>query len=224
MGDLVKRGYIVGAGAQGRIIAEVWRAQCPDIQLQFLDDNPALHDTFVLGIAVAGPVCTLKSVDLRHAEVVLAIGNNLRRLELAVSCGPPGIVWGNAVHPSATIMPSADIGGGTVVFAHAVINSGARVGQHVIVNTSALVEHDTVVEDGASLSPGVCMGGRVRIGRAAFISAGVTIAPRITIGAGSIIGAGATVLEDIPPRVLAYGVPARVIRPLTDSFEFGRLL
>jgi sugar O-acyltransferase (sialic acid O-acetyltransferase NeuD family) len=220
----VKRGYIVGAGAQGRIIVEVWRAQHRTISLHFLDDDAALRGCSVGGVPVVGGVDALGTLDLRDSAVVLGIGNNLRRLELAAVWGHGTVVWATVVHPSATVMPSATLGAGTVVFPQAVVNSGAQVGAHVIVNTGAIIEHDATVEDGCSLSPGVCMGGRVHIGRGAFLSAGVTIAPRVRIGAGSIVGAGATVVDDIPPGVLAYGVPARVIRTLADSVDFGRVL
>ena len=36
----------------------------------------------------------------------------------------------------------------------------------------------------------------------------------VTIGADSAIGAGSVVVSDVPPRTLAAGVPARVIREL----------
>lgn len=220
----MKIGYIVGAGAQGRIIAEVWRAQHPDVPLTFVDDDVALHGRRVVGVEVIGAVERLQAANQDGALVILAIGDNRRRLELADQWSARGIAWGTAVHPSATLMPSAILGGGSVVFAHAVINTGAQVGRHVVINSAVVIEHDAVIEDGTSLSPGVCMGGRVRIERGAFISAGVTLAPRVTVGAGTIIGAGATVVHDIPPNVLAYGVPARVIGPLDSSVGLGRVL
>ena len=220
----VVRGYIVGAGAQGRITAEVWRAHVPELALCFLDDDPTLHGRSIDGVTVAGAVHTLQTVTLEDRQVVLAIGDNRRRLELAAQWEREGVSWATVVHPSAVIMPSAEVGGGTVVFAQAVVNSAARVGRHVIINTAAIVEHDTVIEDGASLGPGVCMGGRVHIERGAFISTGVTLAPRVRIGAHTVVGAGATVVADLPPRVLAYGTPARVLRQLGDDFEFRRLL
>jgi acetyltransferase-like isoleucine patch superfamily enzyme len=36
----------------------------------------------------------------------------------------------------------------------------------------------------------------------------------VTIGEGSCIGAASLVIDDVPPRSLAVGVPARVIRAL----------
>jgi acetyltransferase-like isoleucine patch superfamily enzyme len=46
------------------------------------------------------------------------------------------------------------------------------------------------------------------------------IMPGITIGSNSRIGAFSFVTTDIPDNVLAYGIPARVIRPLTNE-EIG---
>ena len=88
----------------------------------------------------------------------------------------------------------------------------------------ALLAGHCVLEDGAYIGPGARMGGRVAIGRAAFISTGVTLAPRVRVGDGAVIGAGAVVVDNIPPAVLAYGVPARVARPVDDTFDHGRLL
>jgi len=44
------------------------------------------------------------------------------------------------------------------------------------------------------------------------ISAGTKILPGITIGEHGLIGAGSVVTKDIPPRAVAYGVPAEVKR------------
>jgi acetyltransferase-like isoleucine patch superfamily enzyme len=47
-----------------------------------------------------------------------------------------------------------------------------------------------------------------------WIGARVIVLGGVTIGEGSCIGAGSVVIDDIPPRSLAVGVPARVIRKL----------
>lgn len=39
----------------------------------------------------------------------------------------------------------------------------------------------------------------------------------VTIGEGSVVAAGSTVTKDIPPYTLAAGVPARVLRQITDE-------
>jgi maltose O-acetyltransferase len=47
-----------------------------------------------------------------------------------------------------------------------------------------------------------------------WVGARVTILRGVTIGRQSVIGAGSVVTRDIPPGVVAAGVPARVIRPV----------
>lgn len=54
----------------------------------------------------------------------------------------------------------------------------------------------------------------VTIGDGVWVGAGAIIGPGVTIGAGTTIGAGSVVTRDIPARVVAAGVPCRVIRTL----------
>ena len=57
----------------------------------------------------------------------------------------------------------------------------------------------------------------ITIGDRVWICAGVTICPGVTIGNDSVIGAGSVVTRDIPSGVLAYGVPCKVVRSITDA-------
>jgi len=54
----------------------------------------------------------------------------------------------------------------------------------------------------------------VRIGRGAWISPACIVIMGVEIGELSVIGTGAVVTHSIPPRSVAVGVPARVIRTL----------
>ena len=47
-----------------------------------------------------------------------------------------------------------------------------------------------------------------------WLGTGVIVNGGVTIGKGTIVGAGGVVTKDLPPGVLAGGVPARVIREL----------
>jgi acetyltransferase-like isoleucine patch superfamily enzyme len=49
-----------------------------------------------------------------------------------------------------------------------------------------------------------------------WIGSKVTILPGVRIGSHSVIGAGSIVTKDIPPRCVAAGNPARVLRHLTE--------
>lgn len=61
--------------------------------------------------------------------------------------------------------------------------------------------------------------GRVVIDDDAWIGAGAILLPGVTVGAMSIVGAGAVVNQDIPPRCLAVGVPAKVVRQIEAPDE-----
>ena len=56
----------------------------------------------------------------------------------------------------------------------------------------------------------------ITIGNNVWIGSHVVINPGVTIGDNSVIGAGSVVTKDIPPNVVAAGVPCRVIREIND--------
>lgn len=56
----------------------------------------------------------------------------------------------------------------------------------------------------------------VHIGKNCWIGAGVVIVPGVTIGDDVVIGAGSVVTKDIPSRVVAIGVPCKVLREIDD--------
>ena len=54
----------------------------------------------------------------------------------------------------------------------------------------------------------------ITIGNNVWLGGHVIVLPGVTIGDGSVIGAGSVVTGNIPPRSLAVGTPAKVIRTL----------
>lgn len=50
-----------------------------------------------------------------------------------------------------------------------------------------------------------------------WLATGVSVMAGVTIGEGTIVAAGSVVTHDLPPFVVAGGVPAKVIRPLSDK-------
>ncbi|WP_415905340.1 acyltransferase [Neptuniibacter sp. QD48_55] len=49
-----------------------------------------------------------------------------------------------------------------------------------------------------------------------WLGSGVTVMKGVTIGEGTIVAAGSVVIQDLPPFVIAAGVPAKVIKPLSQ--------
>lgn len=63
----------------------------------------------------------------------------------------------------------------------------------------------------------LCYAKPVTIGNDCWFGANVTVCPGVTIGDNCVIGAGSVVTRDIPSNSFAAGVPAKVIRTITDQ-------
>jgi acetyltransferase-like isoleucine patch superfamily enzyme len=63
----------------------------------------------------------------------------------------------------------------------------------------------------------------VEIGRNAWIARGAVVLPGVTIGAHSVVAANAVVTDDVPPRVVVAGNPARVVRSVEADDDWRRL-
>ncbi|WP_349426390.1 acyltransferase [Microbacterium sp. LWS13-1.2] len=57
----------------------------------------------------------------------------------------------------------------------------------------------------------------VRVCRGAWLGQNVVVMPGVTVGEGAVVGANAVVTRDIPPRTVAVGAPARVVRELVSG-------
>ncbi len=57
----------------------------------------------------------------------------------------------------------------------------------------------------------------ITIGNDVWFASCVTVCGGVTIGDGAVIGAGSVVTRDVPARTFVAGVPAKVIREITDD-------
>jgi len=64
--------------------------------------------------------------------------------------------------------------------------------------------------------PATNLAGNVTVGEGCYFGLNSAVINDLSIGEWSVIGAGAVVVKDIPPRVVAVGVPAR---PTRDNLE-----
>jgi acetyltransferase-like isoleucine patch superfamily enzyme len=62
--------------------------------------------------------------------------------------------------------------------------------------------------------------GRVVLKKNCKIGTHSVVMPGVTIGENSIIGAFSFVNKDIPANVIAYGVPARVVKPIDPDNKY----
>jgi len=202
----------LGAGGHAKVVLDILR-QHPDYQiLGLLDSDPTHLGTEVLGIPVIGNdelLPKLRAQGVTHFFVgVGSIGSTALRTKLYQRGITSGLDPVTAIHPAATVAPSAILGLGATIMAGAVINPCAELGANVVVNTGAIVEHDCVIGDHAHIAPGACLLGGVRIGLACHVGAMAVIRQGITVGDAAIVGAGSVGGSDGPKGIKVLGVPA----------------
>ena len=160
----------------------------------------------------------LRHLPSRHLDdagvVVVAIGDNFSR-ERAwnhIATRVPLEQLPSIVHPSASVSQFARLSAGCLVMQRAVVASGATVGRACLLNTGSVLEHGSSLADFASLAPNAVTGGAVSIGPRTAISIGAVVRHGVTIGGDAVIGAASYVHRDVPSNVIAYGIPAKVVR------------
>lgn len=205
---------IIGAGAVARYVITTAQVGGKLEVLGLIDsfNNPDMWGKEVNGVPVVGPIDKLpKPGDF---ALILAVADRDQKKSLAIALAAQGYRFTNAIHPETSIAPSAQIGTGVIINARAVIESNARVGDHSIIHAGCIVEHDNVLEPFVNLAPGVVCAGRVSFREGALVYTGAKLIPGVTVGEMAVVGAGAVVTKDVPPRSLALGVPARVVKSL----------
>jgi sugar O-acyltransferase (sialic acid O-acetyltransferase NeuD family) len=211
----VSRIIVIGGSEQGRQVLDAILARGFHTAVGVLD-RALPRGARVADVPVLGSDDDLVScaAEVRADEFVVAIGDNATRgavLERAADVAPR-LQPATIVHPSAVIGHDATVGPGSILLAGCVVGNGTHVGRGALLGIRSSIDHDGVLGDHASLGPGATTGGSVRIGPTTAIGLGANVIHGVTIGADTVVGAGALVLDDLPDRVVAYGVPARVAR------------
>ena len=194
--------WVIGAGGHAKVVIATLHAAGREVA-GVLDDDAAKHGTTVLGVPVVGPVERAAG-----GEAIVAVGHNAVRKRIVEAL--PEVRWATAVHPSAVVHPSVEVGEGSVVFAGAVVQPDTHLGRHVIVNTGATIDHDGRLAGYVHVAPGTSLAGDVELGEGVFLGIGARVIPGVRIGAWTTVGAGGVVVRDLPGGITAVGVPARV--------------
>lgn len=207
----MKKLIIIGAGGHARSVVDI-ALQNGDYEIIGCID-PAPGN--VLGVPVIGndndlPAIYSKGID----SIFVAIGDNQKRHKLYENAVSIGFEPVNIISQCATISPRVFLGKGICIMAGAVINVNTVIGDNCIINTHCSIDHDCSIGQSSHIAPGVALSGTVKIGEGVHIGTGASVIDGMSIGDWSYIGSGATVVKNVPAGVMAYGVPARVIRKL----------
>jgi UDP-perosamine 4-acetyltransferase len=209
----LKKLAVVGAGGHARSVLDIALQNADYEIVGCIDPVPGE----VLGIPVIGGDSDLETLPARGVHCLfIALGDNRRRHILFDRALSLGFELVNIVSRQAVISPRVKLGAGICVMAGAILNVNTVVNDNCIINTACSIDHDCVIGKSSHVAPGVALSGTVHVGEGVHIGTGAAIIDRMSIGNWTYVGAGAVVVHDLPASVMAYGVPAKVIRKLTD--------
>ena len=181
----------------------------------FLDDDPEKRGTTIHGVPVFGSLSEASSI--QDAMFVNGIGSTRNfwcKPDIVAKTGLASDRFKTIIHPTASVSRLATIGAGSVVLQKSVIASNARIGNHVMILPLSVVSHDAVVGDYTTIAGGVCLSGKVNVGRCCYIGSNCTVRENLNVGDNVLLGMGTVVISDVMSNTVMAGNPARKIRDL----------
>jgi acetyltransferase-like isoleucine patch superfamily enzyme len=135
------------------------------------------------------------------------------------------------VGDQAHVRERAVVGEATVVGRGSAVDNDVTIGARVRIQTGCYVTAYSTIEDDVFVAPGVTLTNDDTMGRhgpghglrgavlrrACRVGGGAVLVPGVEIGEEAFVAAGAVVTKDVPPRGVAIGVPARVVREVSDE-------
>ena len=140
------------------------------------------------------------------------------------------------VGDQACVRERCEIGDDVVIGRGALVENDTTVGAETSIQAMAYITAYSTLEDRVFIAPCVQTTndnfmGRTEerhalrkgptIRRGARVGGGAVLCPGVEIGEEAFVGAGAVVVDDVPPRVVVVGNPARVLRdvPLEELLD-----
>jgi UDP-3-O-[3-hydroxymyristoyl] glucosamine N-acyltransferase len=179
-----------------------------------------------------------KQPRLRAASSAAGAEIGTLRLEAGVTvcCGAvvyagASVARGAIIGDQAQVRERSRIGAGSVVGRGSSVDFDAQVGDRVLIQTGVYVTGGSIVENDVFLGPGVVTTNDHSMGRhapgegllgptfrrACRVGGGAVLVPGVVIGEEAFVAAGALVTRDVGDREVVMGVPARVIRRVSDE-------
>jgi len=216
---MVKNVIIIGAGGMSKVYFDILKDDVSVHILGFADDDVSKKGKKIYNKKIFVPISSIKDKfkNIERKYFIISIGDTIVRHKLFKEIKEYNFEPINAIHPDAHISSLSRIGKGNLIEAGVGINPGVTVGDNCIISLNASIGHDAIIGDSVHISPNVSIGGGAILEKSVDMGLNSCVLPNIKVGRNSVIGAGAVVTKDIPPNVIAYGIPARVVKKVDDE-------
>jgi UDP-3-O-[3-hydroxymyristoyl] glucosamine N-acyltransferase len=142
------------------------------------------------------------------AAAQIRVANPSKAFEQVVlKLAPKPVVFAPGVHPTAVVDPSAKLGSGVSVQAHAVIEAGACIGDKSVIGAGSYIGPESVIGESCLIYPNVTIRERTKI------------AARVIVHSGAVIGADGFGFETVDGRY--QKIPQIGIVQIDDDVEIG---
>lgn len=205
---------ICGAGNAGRKALESLRREGKYRCVGFLDKNLKKGE-IIQSLPVLGGAEDIEIfLEMGIRKTFVAIGNNFLRQNNAEIFWGRGLELISIVDPAAFVSCEASIGQGVLIMPNTYIGHFAKVEDLAVCQANCVISHYTHLGKATNIGYGAIISAYASVGDGSRVGIGAKVINNRKIGEKSLIGAGAVVTKDIPPNVVVFGVPARVIREI----------
>jgi len=200
-----------------------------------IGQNVLIQDGAVVGkLPVKSKLIKIKSpTNLKP----LVIGKNTTIGTYAVIFAGTTIGNNCLIGDGVNIREKSRIGHNTLISRGVIVNNNTSIGNNCRVMDQSYLTGGMIIEDDVFISLHVVSTNDNAMARGsnfvpvppivkkgALIGAGVCLLPGVEIGEYSVVGTGAVVTKNVPPRKLAWGVPAKVVKDTPAKFLPKKLL
>lgn len=200
--ELTKGGILViGTGVLAR-----WTAQLLEMEgalVYGFTPTKESSDKELDGLSVLPPITRAriwKLLKSAQADYVVALTDPVARERMANAIFErTERVARGCIHSSFFLPPTAQVGGGVIVFPYVVAGVGSHIGGYVVIESHTYIGAGSRIEDFVNIGSGCQIGEQCVIESYAWIGRGAVIEAGVKIGKGAQVLPGSVVRETVRP-------------------------